>query len=446
MGIKVLTRYLDHPDSHTLPYYLAHGGYQAAEKALRTMSPAEVIAEVKASGLRGRGGAGFPTGVKWGFIPAGSPKPKYLVVNADESEPGTFKDRLLIEKDPHAILEGVIISAYAIGAHQAFIYIRGEFATQHGILSRAIDEAYGRGYFGRDLFGSGYDLDVVLHRGAGAYICGEETALLSSLEGKRGYPKLKPPFPATHGAWECPTCVNNVETIATVPWIIRHGGAEYARIGVFEPGEEGKPPRVDSRGTRLMCVSGHVNNPGVFEVELGTPMIDLIEKDAGGVRKGRALKAVIPGGSSTCILTAEEAREMRLTYEDAIRFKTMFGSGGLMVIDETQCMVGLLEVLTHFYAHESCGQCSPCREGTDWLYKVIRRIEGGMGEDDDFRVIAELCGNMEGRTICPLAAAATMPTMSYIQKFRHEFEAHVAARGCPHKGVKVPAGAGVSGV
>ncbi len=443
MSTKVLTRYLDHPESHTLDYYLSHGGYQAAQKALTTMSPAEVIAEVKSSGLRGRGGAGFPTGVKWGFIPANNPKPKYLVVNADESEPGTFKDRLLIEKDPHAILEGVIISAYAIGAHRAYIYIRGEFATQHEILRQAIAEAYAKGFFGHNIFGAGYDLEFVLHRGAGAYICGEETALLSSLEGKRGYPKLKPPFPATHGAWESPTCVNNVETMATVPWILRHGGAEYSKIGIFEPGDEGKPPKADSRGTRLMCVAGHVNNPGVFEVDLGTSVIDLIENYAGGVWKGRTLKAVIPGGSSTPILTASEAREMRLTYEDAAKFKTMFGSGGLMVIDETQCMVGLLEVLTHFYAHESCGQCSPCREGTDWLYKVIRRIESGKGEKDDFRIVTELCGQMEGRTICPLAAAATMPTMSYIQKFRDEFEAHVVAKGCPQRGAKVPAAAGV---
>jgi len=431
--MKVLTEYLAHPESHTLAYYESHGGYETARKALTQLAPADVVAEVKASGLRGRGGAGFPTGMKWGFIPQGSPKPKYLVVNADESEPGTFKDRLLLEKDPHAILEGVIISAYAIGAHWSAIYIRGEFARQHAILETAINEAYARGYLGKGVFGTDYDLDLVLHRGAGAYICGEETALLSSLEGKRGYPKLKPPFPATHGAWESPTCVNNVETIATIPWILRHGGSEYAKIGVFVPGEEGKPPKVDSRGTRLMCVSGHVNNPGVFEVELGTPIIDVVEKLAGGVWKGRKLKAVIPGGSSTPILTAEEAGQMCLTYEDCAKFKTMFGSGGLMVIDEQQCMVRLLEVLLHFYAHESCGQCSPCREGTDWLYQIVRRVEAGRGEAEDFKTIEELCNNMEGRTVCPLAAAATMPTTSYLAKFRDEFLAHVAHKGCPQR-------------
>ncbi|MBU6429105.1 MAG: hypothetical protein KGR26_08860, partial [Cyanobacteria bacterium REEB65] len=253
---KVLTQFVDHPDSHQLGFYESHGGYQAARKALTAMKPADVIAEVKASGLRGRGGAGFPTGMKWGFIPADSPKPRYLVVNADESEPGTFKDRLLLEKEPHMLLEGIVIASYAIGSHHAYLYIRGEFAQQAQIMQTAISEAYDRGYFGKNLFGSGYDLELTLHRGAGAYICGEETALINSLEGKRGYPRLKPPFPATNGAWDCPTCVNNVETLATVPWILAHGGAEYAKLGVFVPGDEpGKPPKVDSRGTRLMCLS-----------------------------------------------------------------------------------------------------------------------------------------------------------------------------------------------
>ncbi|MBM3275251.1 MAG: NADH-quinone oxidoreductase subunit F, partial [Candidatus Sericytochromatia bacterium] len=258
MTVRVLTEHLDHPESHTLAYYEAHGGYEAARSAVTGMQPADVIGQIKASGLRGRGGAGFPTGMKWGFIPPDSPKPRYLVVNADESEPGTFKDRLLLEKDPHGLLEGIIIASYAIGAHRSYIYIRGEFASQLAILNRAIVEAYGKGYFGSNVFGTGYELHVTLHRGAGAYICGEETALINSLEGKRGYPRLKPPFPATNGAWDSPTCVNNVETICTVPWIIRHGGAEYAKLGRFEPGEHGKPPKIDSRGTRLMCVSGHV--------------------------------------------------------------------------------------------------------------------------------------------------------------------------------------------
>ena len=430
---RVLTQYSDHPDSHTISFYESHNGYQAARKALTTMQPADVIAEVKASGLRGRGGAGFPTGMKWGFIPAASPKPKYLIVNADESEPGTFKDRYVNENEPHMLLEGVIIASFAIGAHHAYIYIRGEFATQAERLGQAIAEAYQHGYFGKDLFGSGYDLELTLHRGAGAYICGDETALINSLEGKRGYPRLKPPFPATNGAWDCPTCVNNVETLATVPWILAHGAAEYAKMGILVPADEpGKPPKADSRGTRLMCVSGHVNKPGVYEVELGTPVADLLEM-CGGIRNGNKLKAVIPGGSSTPILTAEEALGAKLTYEDMARLKTMFGSGGMMFIDETQCMVRLLKVLTHFYAHESCGQCTPCREGTDWLSKIIARLEDGQGAEQDLQTIKEVCVNMENRTVCPLAAAATMPTTSYLSKFQSEFEEHVRQQGCPQR-------------
>ena len=424
---KVLTAHVDHPDSHRLAHYRSVGGYEAARKAWTTMSPADIIGEVKASGLRGRGGAGFPTGVKWGFIPASSPKPKYLVINADESEPGTFKDRLLIERNPHAVLEGVIIGARAIGARRAYIYIRGEFATQTKVLEAALEEAEQAGLVGPNLFDTGEGVEIVIHRGAGAYICGEETALINSLEGRRGYPRLKPPFPATNGAWDCPTCVNNVETIATIPWIIAHGGAAYGRIGVFEPGEEGKPPKVDSRGTRLMCLSGHVARPGVYEVPLGISFRELIEEYGGGVWKGRKLKAVIPGGSSTPILTAEEAMGALLTYEDCARLKTMFGSGGLMVIDDQQCMVELLTVLLRFYAHESCGQCSPCREGTDWLYQILVRLRDGKGRPEDLQTIRDLCVNMEGRTVCPLAAAATMPTISYLTKFLPEFEAKVAA-------------------
>ncbi|MEB3297967.1 MAG: NADH-quinone oxidoreductase subunit NuoF [Candidatus Sericytochromatia bacterium] len=424
---KVLTAHVDHPDSHLLSHYRSVGGYEAARKAWTTMSPADIIAEVRASGLRGRGGAGFPTGMKWGFIPTNSPKPKYLVINADESEPGTFKDRLLIERNPHAVLEGVVIGARAIGARRAYIYIRGEFATQVKVLEQALAEAEAAGFVGPDLFGTGEGVEIVIHRGAGAYICGEETALINSLEGRRGYPRLKPPFPATHGAWDCPTCVNNVETIATIPWIISHGGAAYGRIGVFEPGEEGKPPKVDSRGTRLMCLSGHVARPGVYEVPLGISFRELIEDYGGGVWKGRKLKAVIPGGSSTPILTAEEAMGAVLTYEDCARLKTMFGSGGLMVIDDQTCMVSLLTVLLRFYAHESCGQCSPCREGTDWLFQIVTRLRDGKGRPEDLQTIRDLCVNMEGRTVCPLAAAATMPTISYLTKFLPEFEAKVSS-------------------
>ncbi len=427
---KVVSRLFDVPQAYDIAVYEAQGGYQAARKALG-MDPAVIIEEVKTSGLRGRGGAGFPAGMKWSFIPKDSPKPKYLVVNSDESEPGTFKDRKILERDPHSLIEGVIIACFAIGSHQAYIYLRGEFNQQRIHLDDAIKQAYAKGYLGDNVMGTGYSVHLSTHRGAGAYICGEETALLESLEGKKGQPRLKPPFPATHGLFQCPTVVNNVETIATVPWIIGNGASAYAAMGTEK-----------SKGTRLMSVSGHCNKPGVYEIEMGMPFKDFLEQNLGGVRMGRKLKAVIPGGSSCPILTAEEAMGVTLDPEAIAALGSMAGSGGMMIIDEETCMVDLLEDLTHFYAHESCGQCTPCREGTGWLYKMTQRIEAGRGTPEDLDTILDIADNMEGKTICALAAAATMPTRSYIKKFRDEFVAHFEHRGCPKKQAKVPAGAG----
>ena len=340
--VRILTEHWGQPGSHTLDYYLAHEGYRAAPKAFG-MKSEEVVEEVKKSGLRGRGGAGFPAGVKWGFLPKND-KPRYLAVNADESEPGTFKDRYIMEYTPHQLIEGTIITSYALKVHKAFIYIRGEYVHPWRRLRQALDEAYARGYLGRNVWGSGYDLDIVLHRGAGAYICGEETALLESLEGKKGFPRLKPPFPATEGLFQCPTIINNVETLANVPWIATHGSEAYAALGV--PG---------STGTRLFCLSGHLNKPGVYEIEMGVPLLEVIEQLGGGVPGGRKLKAVIPGGSSTPVLTAEEAARAHLDYDSMTKLDTFLGSGGVIVMDETTCMVKALKNLLHFYSHESCG-------------------------------------------------------------------------------------------
>ena len=418
----VLSANFDVPNAHRIAVYESRGGYQAARKAF-TMTPEQLIDEVKASGLRGRGGAGFPTGLKWSFLPKDNPKPRYLCVNADESEPGTFKDRKLLEKDPHRLIEGIIIAAQAIQCHTAYIYYRGEFCSQGRILDAALAEAKAKGYFGDSCFGTGYQLEIHTHRGAGAYICGEETGLIESLEGKKGQPRLKPPFPATHGVFQCPTIVNNVETLATLPFILTQGAAAYAAMGT---------PK--SAGTRLMCISGHVNNPGVYEIEMGLPMLEFIETYGGGMKGGKKMKALIPGGSSTPIITAKEAETLKLDYESMAEHGTMFGSGGLMVLDEDTDIVDAMRVLLRFYAHESCGQCSPCREGTDWVYKIADRMAKGKGTEEDIKTLLELCDNMEGKTICPLAAAASMPARSYIMKFKDEFLAKV-------KPTAVPAGA-----
>jgi NADH-quinone oxidoreductase subunit F len=410
-GPVLSTRFKD-PEGTWLEAYIADGGYAAAKKALTSMTPQEVIEEVTAANLRGLGGAGFPTGRKWSFIPKESTKPKYLVVNADEGEPGTFKDRYIMERDPHALLEGMIIAAYAIGSHKAYIYIRGEYFRSARRLQRAIDEAYAQDWLGRDIQGTGFDLKVVIHRGAGAYICGEETALLTSLEGGKGFPKLKPPFPAVSGLFQCPTIVNNVETLACVPFILRHGAMHFARIGTKTQG-----------GTRLFCMCGHVVRPGVYEEPVGITLRELIEK-AGGMREGKKLKAVIPGGISAKILTAAEI-DVAMDFDSLKAAGTMAGSGGVIVMDETTSMVQALDAASRFFAHESCGQCSPCREGTGWVRRILRRIVDGKGRLQDLDDLLAIAGDMEGKTICVFADAAAWPVQSYITKFRDEFEEYI---------------------
>lgn len=413
---KVLSARFDIPNSHTLDVYLQHGGYRALQKALTEMTPEQITEEVKKSALRGRGGAGFSTGLKWSFVPKDSPKPIYLVVNADESEPGTFKDRPIMEKDPHALLEGMMIAAYAISSHLAFIYIRGEYWYLKERLEQAIEEARARGYVGKNILGIGFDCDVIVHPGAGAYICGEETALLESLEGKRGYPRIKPPFPALVGLYSCPTVVNNVETIASVPPIIVNGGDWFRRLGTEKSG-----------GTRLFAVSGHVERPGVYERPLGYPLKQLIE-DCGGVRGGRKLKAVIPGGTSAPILTAEEAETITLDFEALAAIGSMLGSGGVIVMDETTDIVQATYRSIKFYEHESCGWCVPCREGTNWLVKIFRRLLRGGGTERDIDMLIELSDNMFGRTHCPLGDAAAWAVAPAVKKFRAEFERYVQRR------------------
>ncbi|RTZ99967.1 MAG: NADH-quinone oxidoreductase subunit F [Candidatus Neomarinimicrobiota bacterium] len=393
--------------------YTADGGYLAARKALTSMTPEQVIDEVSKANLRGLGGAGFPAGKKWSFIPKETTKPKYLVVNADEGEPGTFKDRYIMERDPHALLEGMIIAAYAIDSHKAYVYIRGEYFRSADRLQRAIDEASSQGWLGENIQGTGFDLDVVIHRGAGAYICGEETALLTSLEGGKGFPRLKPPFPAISGLFGCPTIVNNVETLACVPFILRNGAEQFASMGSERQG-----------GTRLFCVSGHVVRPGVYEASVGVTLRDLIENYAGGVRDGNKLKAVVPGGISAKILTADEV-DVAMDFDSLRAAGTMAGSGGVIVMDETTCMVDALESAARFFADESCGQCSPCREGTGWVLRIVRRIAGGQGSSEDLDHLLAIAGDMEGNTICVFADAAAWPVQSYIAKFRDEFEEYV---------------------
>jgi NADH-quinone oxidoreductase subunit F len=407
----ILLRAKGRKDSRSITTYLANGGYTALKKAL-AMPPEQVIAEVKDSGLRGRGGAGFPTGVKWGFVPKDSDKPKYLICNADESEPGTFKDREIIHVDPHLLIEGIIISSYAIGANVAYIYIRGEFFAETEMLQKAIDEAYRKKYLGPNILSSGFDLDVYLHRGAGAYICGEETALIESLEGKRGQPRLKPPFPAVVGVFGCPTVVNNVETLACVPDIIDKGGAWFAGIGTER-----------STGTKLFSVSGHVNRPGVYEIPLGTSFREIIYELCGGIPDGRELKAFIPGGSSAPVLPASKV-DTAADFESVAEAGSMLGSGGLIVMDDSVDMVWALENLLVFYSHESCGQCTPCREGSDWALDVVRRIRRGYGRPEDLDTLERIARYAsQGMTICPLGDAFCEPIRSFLTHFRHEFEA-----------------------
>lgn len=424
LEVRVLTRRFGLPNSASIDTYLATDGYKALEKAF-DMTPDEIIEEVKTSNLRGRGGAGFPTGMKWGFVPRNSPKPKYIVVNGDESEPGTCKDRVLIENDPHQLIEGVLIAALAVGASRGWIYIRGEYRYLIEIMDKAIAEAYARGYLGKNILGRGFDFDLYTHTGAGAYECGEESALLESLEGKRGVPRIRPPFPAVSGAFQCPTILNNVETFSAVPAIIRDGGAAFAALGTPKNG-----------GTRLFCLSGHVNKPGVYELPMGFNLLRMINEVGGGVRGGRALKAVIPGGSSCPILKAEEC-DLPMDYDSLAKAKSMLGSGGVVVMDETTDMVKAALRIMKFYQHESCGWCIPCREGTTWLKKLLTRMDEGRGSSNDIDLIADLAKNMLGRTFCPLGDAAAMPTISIVEKFREEFEAKLAASRAQSKFVVV---------
>lgn len=418
MTTKILTKNLHVANLQHISVYESLGGYQGLAKALREYKPDEVIDIVKRSGLRGRGGAGFPTGAKWGFVPKGIGKPVYLCVNADESEPGTFKDRLIIERDPHQLLEGAIISAYALGCHYAFIYIRGEFAYGAEVLNKAIAEAYEKGYLGKNILGSGFDLDLVVHRGAGAYICGEETALLESLEGKRGHPRLKPPFPAVVGLYGSPTVINNVETLANVSHIINHGAEWYASIGVER-----------NAGTRLFGVSGHVKKRGVYELPMGTPLRELLYDHCGGMRDGRKLKAIVPGGSSVPVLTADQV-DVPLDFDSVAKAGSMLGSAGVIVMDDSTCMVKAALRISKFYAEESCGQCTQCREGTEWIHRILTRLEDGRGRGGDLELLLDICASMKGRTICPLSDAAAMPIESYIQKFYGEFAAHIQEQRC----------------
>jgi len=416
---KILLRHLDIPNIHKIDVYEAHGGYQATRKALTQFRPEEVVAQVRAANLRGRGGAGFVAGMKWGFLPKDSPKPVYLCCNADESEPGTFKDRAIIEWNTHTLIEGIIISSYAIKAHTAYIYIRGEFAFGARRLEEALAEAYSHGFLGKNILGTSFDLNVYIHRGAGAYICGEETGLIESLEGKRAYPRPKPPFPATHGLFGCPTIVQNVETLACVPSIIDRGPEWFKSIGP----ETGPGPKI-------YCVSGHVERPGLYELPMGMPLREVIYDYAGGIRGGKKLKAVMPGGSSFPILTADEIG-VRMDFDSLRKIDAFFGTTGIIVMDEDTCMVQALEIIDRFYHHESCGQCSPCREGTGWLHKLLVRLEEGNGKPEDIELLNTISDNMVGNTVCVLADAAALPTKSFVKKFRSEFEEHVRLGRCP---------------
>jgi len=427
MALQLLLEHINVPGIDTFEVYRQKGGYRAVEKAVKTMSSEEIVEEVKTSGLRGRGGAGFPTGMKWSFLAKPEGVPRYLVCNADESEPGTFKDRYLMTYIPHLLIEGMIVSSYALGANTSYIYVRGEMMQQIRILERAIEEAKANGFLGKNIFGTGYDLEIYVHPGGGAYICGEETALLESLEGKRGNPRLKPPFPAVSGLYNCPTVVNNVETIATTVSIINEGGEEYAKVGMGR-----------STGTKLISAGGNLKKPGVYEIELGLPVEEFIYSDeyCGGIPNGKRLKAVVAGGSSVPILPTNLilktiAGEQRLmSYESladgGFQSGTMMGSGGFIAFDEDQCIVRNTWNFTRFYHHESCGQCSPCREGTGWMDKVLFKIENGLGNYSDIDLLVNVAKNIEGNTICPLGDAAAWPVASAIKHFRDEFEWHIS--------------------
>lgn len=422
METKLLMEHYSKPEYRSLDGYKKNGGYEVLQKALK-MEPKAIIEEVKASGLRGRGGAGFPTGTKWSFLPANG-EPRYLLCNADEGEPGTFKDRVMMEKAPHQLIEGMIISAFAIGCHKSYIYVRGEYHESIRILRAAVKEAYDAGILGDKVLGSNFKHHMDVYSGAGAYICGEETGMISSLEGLKGQPKLKPPFPAVQGYLRKPTIVNNVETLAAVVPIIKSGAQAYRKFGTEK-----------SAGTKLFSVSGNVLRPGTYEIPLGTPLKDLIFNICGGLKPGRKLKAVIPGGSSAPVLTSDEAMRANMDYESLAGLGTMLGSGAVIVIDDSNCMVDMLGVIMHFYHHESCGQCTPCREGTGWLNKIVHSILSGHGRLQDISLIQRVAENMMGKTICALSDAAAMPAISFVTKFRDEFEFYVREGRSKIKGV-----------
>src|SRR5277367_1356456 len=426
LEVKILTKRFGLEHSESLDVYLANDGFKAFLKA-HEMTPAQIIDEVKASALRGRGGAGFPTGLKWSFVPRTSPKPKYIIINADESEPGTCKDRLLMEYDPHQMIEGILIASLAVDAHAGYIYIRGEYRYLIESINAAIAESYSKGYLGKNIAGSGWDFDLHTHSGAGAYECGEETALLDSLEGKRGIPRMKPPFPAVAGAWALPTLLNNVETFSAIPAIIQNGGKAFADLGTPKNG-----------GTRLVCLSGHINKPGVYELPMGFNLLRMIDEVGGGMRNGKKLKAVVPGGSSCPLLKADEC-DISMDFDTLAKVKSMLGSGGTVVLDENTCMVRFALRIMKFYAHESCGWCIPCREGTTWLKRMLDRFHSGMGQKSDIPLIGELSKNMLGRTFCALGDAAAMPTISIVEKFPEDFEAHLNGKPCPYAQVNEPA-------
>jgi NADH-quinone oxidoreductase subunit F len=413
----VLISHVREPHAETLDAYVRRGGYEGLRKAIG-LPPAQIIDMVKSSGLRGRGGAGFPAGMKWQFVPKDSPKPKYLCCNADESEPGTFKDHVLMERNPHLLFEGCLIACYAIGAKVAYIYIRGEFRHVMRVLEAQIEAARAAGFLGKNILGSGFDCEIHVHPGAGAYEAGEESALLESLEGKRAQPRLRPPFPAVVGLYGCPTIINNVETLCNVPLILTKGPEWFAALGPEKNG-----------GPKLYCISGHVEKPGVYEASMNVTMRELIYGFAGGIRGGRALKAIIPGGSSTPVILPDQL-DAQASFDGLVKAGSMLGSAAIIVMDDTTCMVWAAENLLHFYRHESCGKCTPCREGTDWMLKILHRIERGEGSMRDIDLLNDVASNINGKTLCPFGDAAVAPVLSTIQHFRAEYEAHVREGRC----------------
>jgi NADH-quinone oxidoreductase subunit F len=405
---KILTEHFGLANLYQIEVYLKQGGYRAVTKALKEMKPAAIMDEVKKASLRGRGGAGFPAGMKWSFVPKTSDKPKYLCVNADEGEPGTFKDRYILTHNPHLLIEGIIIASYSVGIHVAYVYIRGEYEAVAQRLEQAIAQAAEKGYLGKDILEKGFDLDIFVHRGAGAYICGEETALLESLEGKRGHPRLKPPFPASVGLFQCPTVINNVETLANIPAIIEKGAQWFLDKGLSGDG-----------GTRIFGVSGPVVRPGIYELPVGTSLREIIEIHAGGLKPGKKLKAVIPGGMSAPILKADEI-DVKMDFDSLAGIGSMLGSAAVIVIDEDTPILDVLKKVAKFYAHESCGQCTPCRIGTSWIHKIVKRMSAGRGEKGDAAELVRLASNIKGKTLCPMGDAASMPVLSLAQKFENE--------------------------